>query len=410
MKLKPVDLIHVELEWQGTNLPVGRIAVDRWQIYFEYDSSFIDQGLELSPFKLPLRSGVFEGEQKIFDGLFGLFNDSLPDGWGKLLLDRAVTEKGIPYQSLSPLDRLAHVGHHGMGALIYKPNYHDTNKPSDQLSLDQLHTEMKEVLAGDAPEVVEKLLALNGSSAGARPKVLVGYEEKNHLLINGQQKLPGGFEHWMVKFASSSDQSDIGNIEYAYALMAKNAGIEMPETKLFEGQYNRSYFGVKRFDRKGNARVHTHTASGLLHANHQIPSLDYENLMRSAIALCKDIREAEKVFRLAAFNVLAHNRDDHSKNFSFIMREDGRWGFAPAYDLTFSYGPNREHSALVMGEGRNPGTKQLFQLAEKFQLNKADTILSEVRQSIAQWPAFATAAQVPKRSMALIHGVMKQLD
>ena len=402
MKLNPIDVLKVSIHLDNEMCSVGRLAMYRGQIFFEYDAEFLNRRIEISPYKLPLQSGAISSEDHVFEGLFGVFNDSLPDGWGRLLLDRAVQAKGIPHQKLTPLDRLAHVGHHAMGALEYSPDYSELSESDELLNLSALEQEVNKVIEGEPTAILHELLELGGSSAGARPKILVGLNPNTGNLIHGVMDLPQSYEHWMVKFPSSLDQKDIANIEYAYSLMAKEAGIEMPETKLFEGEKGKSYFGVKRFDRIGNQRLHMHTAAGLFHADHRIPSLDYENLLRGTMALTKDMSEVEKVYRLAVFNVFAHNRDDHSKNFSFLMDGKGVWSFAPAYDLTFSYGPGREHSSMVMGEGRSPGTKELIKLGEKFQLKKSKMIIEEVREAVARWGEFATGAEVSNQSLEII--------
>ena len=176
----------------------------------------------MSPIKLPLQQGVQRSSDRIFDGLFGLFNDSLPDGWGKLLLDRAVVAQGVPYQSLTPLDRLAHVGAWGMGSLIYEPDHGDQQQVDELLNLDTLNTKVQEVLKGEETVEVDRLLQLGGSSAGARPKVLVGYNSDTSEIINGQQVLPTEYEHWIIKFKSIVDPPDVGRLEYAYAQMGKS--------------------------------------------------------------------------------------------------------------------------------------------------------------------------------------------
>lgn len=401
MKYTPVDLINVRLLLEDENVPVGRLAMRQGQIWFEYSRDFLDHGLEISPFTLQLRPNAISGKESPFEGLFGVFNDSLPDGWGRLLLDRAVQAHGLAHQSLTPLDRLSHVGTHGMGALVYEPDYTDSPFSEEDLNLDALADETRRVLEGEADDVLEELYALGGSSAGARPKIVAGYNAKTGTVLHGQQQLPEGYEHWMIKFNSSNDPEDIAAIEYAYALMAKDAGVELPEVRLFETKSGR-YFGTKRFDRKGNQRLHMHTASGLLHADHRIPSLDYENLLRATVSLCRDIQQTQKLFRLTVFNVFAHNRDDHAKNFSFLMDKSKVWTVAPAYDLTFSYGVGREHSMMVMGEGKAPGTEHLLRLAEKFGLKNPQQIIDEVRTTVQSWEKFADIANVGKKSRDII--------
>ncbi|PLX05208.1 MAG: type II toxin-antitoxin system HipA family toxin, partial [Marinilabiliales bacterium] len=316
---RPIDILNVYYQSETSRTIVGRLAYKNGQIWFEYDANFLATGLELSPIKLPLQRGVISGKDSPFEGLFGLFNDSLPDGWGRLLLDRYMVSLGIDHVSLSPLDRLAYVGNNGMGALCYEPDYSEVHIKNSDLDLNKLNNEVNKVIEGESTETLEELYNLGGSSAGARPKVLIGYNPKTNRIIHGQQELPEGFEHWMVKFASSLAQKDIGRIEYAYSIMAKQAGIEMPETKLFQGEGQNQWFGIKRFDRKESNRIHMHSASGLLHADHRYPSLDYDGLFRCALILNQDIQEVTKLFRLATFNIFAHNRDDHSKNFSFLM-------------------------------------------------------------------------------------------
>ena len=406
MKLNTTKLIQVGFHHFEEDVPLGRLLLHEGQILFEYDAAFLKKNLNVSPFHLPLKTGVQIGKTDLFDGLPGMFNDSLPDGWGKLLLDRSLLAKGIPPQQLNPLDRLAFVGKSGMGALTYKPEL-DKKIENEILDLDRLAHESVVILKGETSEILHQLVAMGGSSAGARPKVLVGYHPKQNQIISGQQQIPPEYEHWLVKFPSSLDLPDIALIELAYAKMAKAAGVEMSTSTVLQGASGENYFATQRFDRFRNKRIHVHTACGLLNADHRYPSLDYEKLMRATLSLSKDMREVEKVFRLAVFNVFAHNRDDHSKNFSFIMDDEGNWKFAPAYDLTFSYGPGGEHSSMVMGEGRNPGTIHLLKLAEKFQMNNAQKIIDEVKEAVHQWPKIAQSLNVGNESLKTIQ---KQIE
>jgi len=218
--------------------------------------------------------------------------------------------------------------------------------------------------------------------------------------------LQPGFAHWMIKFPSSQDARDVGAIEYAYSLMAKDAGVEMPETHLFRTKKNK-YFGTKRFDREGDARIHMHSLCGMIHADHRSPSLDYDMVLRVTQALTRDIQDAERAYALACFNVLAHNRDDHVKNFSFRLNARNQWTFAPAYDLVFSYGPGGEQSMLVMGEGRNPGTAQLQSLGKQHGIKNAPEILAKVSAAVANWPSYAEQADAPRKSTKQIAGKIK---
>ncbi len=401
MKYVPTTLLTVYLDGRNRQ-KVGRLATQDRRILFEYDPAFLSGGLLLSPFQLPARAGTVIGDPAIFDGLFGVFNDSLPDGWGRLLLDRTVESLGIPRVSLTPLDRLAYVGQHGMGALSYEPDYSKTDVEAVPLKLDQLATEAATVLAGDQGAIVEKLLKLNGASAGARPKIVAQVSADKKKIVHGLAALPKGFAHWMIKFPSQLDEADVGPIEYAYSQMARAAGVEIPETHIF-GANKKRYFGIKRFDRDGDRRIHMHSLSGLLHSDHRTPALDYDAFLKATQVLTKDVSQVERAYRLACFNVLAHNRDDHAKNFSYLLDDaSGQWALSPAYDLIFSAGPNGEQSMMVMGEGRNPGIDQLRALGKKHSIKKAEDIIDEVRSAIARWKDFADAAKVTKKSAAMI--------
>jgi serine/threonine-protein kinase HipA len=406
MAYSPTELLTVYLDARNQRRKVGRLAFKDRQVLFEYDASFVVSDIEISPIKLPLRPGIFIVDTTIFDGLFGVFNDSLPDGWGRLLLDRTVEKYGIHRGQLNPLDRLAYVGRHGMGALSYEPDLGLENTDDAPLALDKLAEESASVLAGENEEVFEELLQLNGSSSGARPKIVAQVSTDKKRIIHGQQELQPGFAHWMIKFPSSQDARDMGAIEYAYSLMAKDAGVEMPETHLFCTKRNK-YFGTKRFDRDGDARIHMHSLGGLIHADHRSPSLDYDMVLRVALALTRNIQDAEKAYALACFNVLAHNRDDHVKNFSFLLNARNEWIFAPAYDLVFSYGPGGEQSMLVMGEGRNPGTAQLQSLGKQHGIKNAPEILTKVKRAVANWPLYAEQADVSRKSTKEIVGKIK---
>ncbi len=394
MKFDPVKVVHVYYKPMDDKIFVGRLALNNRKLFFEYDASFIETGLNLSPFKLPLKPGVIVADDFTFDGLFGLFNDSLPDGWGRLLLDRALTKQKINPGSLSLLDRLSFVGSHGMGALIYEPEAeHTRNIPHE--SLDEIAKEITEFQEHDSDKYVEDLLYLGGSSAGARPKVLMHLDD----------------EHWLIKFPSYLDPKDIGQVEYAYHLMAQDAGLDLPKAKLFPARKGLGFFASKRFDKTDNSRVHMHTVSGLLHADHRAPSLDYEMIMKATMHLTKEMKECEKQYRSCVFNVLSHNRDDHSKNFSFLMDSKGVWRVSPSYDLTFSSGPSGEHCSMVMGVGKDPGIEQLLELAKISNIKKSDalTIIDGVRSSVSKWSSFAKEGGVGVSTSKLIDSAITKI-
>lgn len=404
MAFRNLNTLNVKYCHGDTIMPMGQLVYKDRKIFFEYASGFLASGFELSPFKLPLKPGILVCEDRIFEGLFGVFNDSLPDGWGRLLLDRKLMNLGINPGELTPLDRLGYVGSKGMGALIYQPEI-DMYLPAKPLQdLDVIAVECLSLQEKDTAQFVDDLLLMNGSSAGARPKILVSFIHDKNTLQLTQNDLHANHNDWIIKFGSSIDPKDIGPIEYAYHLMAVAAELDVPEARLFESKTGYGYFGVKRFDRQGATFLHTHTASGLLHADYRIPSLDYETLMRATLWLTKNVYECEKQFRNAVFNVLAHNRDDHAKNFSFLLDENAVWHVSPAYDLTYSPGLAGEHCTLVMGEGKNPGIAHLLQLAQVVSIEqaKALSIIEQVKAAVLRWNHFAKMAHVSDRSRRMI--------
>lgn len=393
-----INELKVGIDFGKNTIPVGRLATRDNRIYFEYDEGFLKTGLELSPFKLPLSPGLQVFNYQPFEGLPGVFNDSLPDGWGRLLFDRFIRSIQMLPEEFSPLDRLAYVGNSGLGALVYEPDYSLKEKDKHELDLDLLSQHTHEILEGEADEVLEELINLNGSSAGARPKALIGLDQRRSHIISGSSDLESDQEYWLVKFGNSRDGSDAGAIEYVYAIMAKEAGVEMMPVHLFEAKTGSGYFATQRFDRNGSERYHMHTASGLLHSDFRSPSLDYEDLTNLTSVLTKDVREVEKMVRLAVFNVLSHNRDDHGKNFSFLMDEKGEWKLSPAYDLTFSSGPRGHQSTMVMGEGQSPSISHLLKLGEEGGLSQANVseIIEQTQNALSHWERLAREYGVSK--------------
>ena len=321
---------------------VGTLALMKNNIVaFEYDSNWITNGFSISPYSLPLKKQVFIPRIDPFDGLYGVFSDSLPDGWGRLLVDRILNSQNINPREISQIDRLAIVGETGMGALSYKPEYNLLEDKDYQEDYDNLALSCKKILNTEHSADLDNLFRLGGSSGGARPKILTKIDN----------------EDWIIKFPS----------------------------KISSG-----YFGIKRFDRKklstGTIRkLHMISVSGLLETSHRIPNLDYNDLMQLTLNLTKNFEEVEKLFRLMCFNVFSHNRDDHSKNFSFIYNEDlNKWELSPAYDLTYSYSINGEHATTINGNGINPGLNDILKVAEKIGLDKkkAEKIAIEIRETV----------------------------
>ena len=350
------------------NQEVGRLAQTKDNLCaFEYDAKWLLNGFSISPFKLPLEKKVFIADKEPFNGNFGVFDDSLPNGWGRLLIDRMLVKKRIDPSKLSIIERLAIVGKSGMGALEYYPENTLFNEKF-KYDLDELAKECEKILKEEPTSKLEELVSFGGSSGGARPKVLIRHNNAD----------------WIVKFRSSNDPTDIGNIEYKYSEIARLAGIDMPETKLFDGKF----FGVKRFDRKPSTKsfseekIHMLSICGLLNASHRIPCLDYVDILKATYLLSRDYREVEKLFRLMCFNIIGKNRDDHSKNFSFLY-DNGKWKLSPAYDLVPSAGIMEEHATMVAGNGKDPGLNDALKVASEIGIKstKARQIYSEVQKA-----------------------------
>lgn len=404
--MEHIEKLIVSIQLNEEEIEVGELVSDAKNIYFKYYTDFIKRGLEISPIKLKLNNIINKADPTPFEGLYGVFADSLPDGWGKLLLDRALAARGIAVDDISVLDRLAYVGSNGMGALTYKPEIKEEGQAEFEVKLDEIAKATNQIIAGVATNVLDELFKLGGSSGGARPKILVGYNPITQHLIGTDKTLPNDYEHWLIKFPSSSDRPDIANIEYAYYKMALDAGIEMSESKLFKGLSGQVYFGTKRFDRNGNKRLHLHSAAGIMHDNFRLSNIDYGDLMDCAFRLEKDVRAYEKILRLATFNVFAHNRDDHSKNFAFLMDATGTWKVAPAYDLTFSTSGHGMHSTTVARESKNPTKKHLMELGDYFKIKNANKIIDEVQAVVFNWKMYADQCGVSTESKNRIEKVI----
>jgi serine/threonine-protein kinase HipA len=315
---------------------------------------------------------VFLPSKNHFDGLFGVFAESLPDAWGRLLLDRVLQKNGKRLDEITILDRLAIVGSSGMGALCYQPEY-EMESERASLDFDTLAMECKKVLESEYVEELDTLYKLGGTSGGARPKAM--------MAIDGVE--------WIVKFPAHGEGRDVGKREYEYSLCAKECGISMTNTRLFPSKLCEGYFGIERFDRiktpDGTESVHMATVAALLELDFEQPSLDYHDLMKLTKILTKgNKKDLETMYRLACFNVFAHNRDDHSKNFSFLYDEKNGWSLSPAYDLTYSNTYYGEHTTSVDGNGKNPGEKELQNVGIKAGISKKKCvdILEEIQEKI----------------------------
>jgi serine/threonine-protein kinase HipA len=346
---------------------VGRLAETEDKVLaFEYDTDWLRDGFSISPFHLPLEKKVFFAKQKPFGGIFGIFQDSLPGGWGMILFNRMLKNNNIDPSTVSALDRLAIVGTNGVGALEYKPVESLTDAESNS-DLDDLAKEIENIINdNEYGKLLEELFASGGSSGGVRPKV--------YRKIDGIE--------WLIKFRAGHDPKNIGRIEFDYMEAAKAAGLIVPETRLF----NDKYFGTARFDRKSNGeKVFIISASGLLEISHEALILDYNDLMKATFDLTRDMREVEKMFRLMCFNAFAHNRDDHARNFSFLY-DDVKWQVSPAYDLVYNsgIGITQEHATMIDGEGKNPTEANILSAANKASIpqRRAGEIMDEVKTAV----------------------------
>ena len=327
---------------------------------FQYSDTWLRNGFSISPLSLPLNNNVFVPPEKCrerFGGLFGIFADSLPDSWGQLLLDRHLEAMGIGRGDIGTLDRLAYVGKSGMGALEYYPAKEtDFYVDAAGLNYDQIAGECEKILSSKTSDQLDMLYRLGGSSGGTRPKIL--------LAENGRE--------WIVKFPAGRDPVNSGKREYDYSLCAKDCGINMTETALVHSAVCGGYFKTERFDRRKGEKIFSVTFAGLLETDFRAPSCDYGTYMKLIRMLTKDNTEdTEQMYRLMCFNILAHNRDDHAKNFSFLNTPDQGWRLAPAYDLTYSDTYWGEQTTSVGGKGKDISARDLIKTGRNAGLHKS---------------------------------------
>ena len=361
-----MNRLRVHYNGWGEHWPLGTLAEFQGGTYFEYSSEALTAGIEFSPMHWPLKRGAHRAPRDPFNGLPGLIADSLPDGWGMLLMDRAFRKTGREPSTLSPLDRLAFIGNRGMGALTFEP---DTGEPltAHDVSLLNLAKQVERVMRGASAAVLRELLYLGGSPQGARPKALVNFNPKTgHLSAGGDT--PIGSKPWLVKFPATGEHAEAAAVEEWYARLARACGIDMPPSRYFKLDRNHAAFGVQRFDRmqgkQGSERALLHTLAGAMHADFRLPSLDAMDFLRFTHLMTHSMHEVRRAFERCAFNLLFHNRDDHAKNFSYRLGHDRRWALSPAYDLTFSTGMRGHHQMAYAGEALEPGWEHLLKVAK----------------------------------------------
>lgn len=367
--MKKLNVIY--LGW-GERYELGALADDGKNLLFEYSLEAVQRGLELSPFKMPLSSKSYGNFPEHQFRLPGLVCDALPDGWGMLLMDRLFRKRGRDPAQISPLDRLAFIGDRAMGALVFEPADRAALAPHD-VQLLNLAQNVRRVLVDESEILLRELALMGGSPHGARPKVLVNFDRKNNRMSNSEE---GAGIPMLVKFPAQHEHREVCAVEAVYNRIASAAGIQVPVTEYFDLDKELSAIGIERFDRFEGMRIPMHTAAGAAHVDFRVPQLDYTALLRLTQFMTRDVREVLKAFERCVFNVIFNNRDDHSKNFSFLMGKDGRWRISPAYDLVFSEGPNGEHQMDICGEARAPTRKHLMLLANKTGITEGDAAKS----------------------------------
>ncbi|MCY1291663.1 hypothetical protein D9M70_408610 [compost metagenome] len=392
--MKTINTVEVLL----AGIPVGELVASRQGIYFAYHPQWLAQGFNLSPLNMDFTTQPQKAADPVlFAGLPGALADSLPDGWGMLLMDRYFLAKhGKDRRDISPLDRLAYMADRGMGALEYRPVLeHTTDK--GEFDLAQLYQESQAVYEGETSSILDALRLAGGSPAGARPKVVVALSPDRRQCSTSFQQLPTGYQHWLEKFRAPTEHRDTGAIEYAYALMAERAGVKMAASNLLtvnSSTGTERFFAAQRFDRHGNSKIHMVTASGILYADYRAPSLDYSDLLKTTNAVTNHAAEVERMARLMVFNALTHNHDDHAKNFAFL-HDQGRWVLAPAYDLT--YAPVRgyadEHTTSFNGAGLAT-RKKLKQVCAPFRYLNPDLYVEQTLDALSGWPSLCGELEI----------------
>ena len=399
---------------------VGQVAIEDGQpcAAFEYDRAFLRSGIEVSPLSMPLSGQVYRFAslpQESFHGLPGMLADSLPDRFGNALIDAWLVQQGRTPGSLNPVERLCYTGTRGMGALEYRPVLGPVPDARELIEFDALVELATRVLSqreglhvGAGEGAMRQVLQVGTSAGGARAKAVVAFNETTGEVRSGQVEAGDGFEHWLVKFdgvRGNRDHEDedaprYTRIEYAYFLMARAAGLQMSECRLFE-EGPRAHFMTRRFDRVGTEKLHMQTLAALAHADFNAPgAFSYERAAQVVRMLGLGQEELEQLYLRMAFNILAHNNDDHVKNISFLMDKQGRWSLAPAYDVTYAYKPaglwTGSHQMTVNGKRDGFGSDDLLAAARAMDIRagQARELLQLVRHAVARWPEFATAAGV----------------
>jgi serine/threonine-protein kinase HipA len=410
----PVSVVEVRI-WGKA---VGAVALDPGLGYyaFEYQPSFLRSGLELAPLTMPVADAhepfVFADlPEHTYRRLPGLLADALPDDFGNALIEAWMAREGVSKTEITSLDRLAYMGKRGLGALEFKPARGPRpTRSTTAIALSTLVESARRAVHGEvdtdahAEAALAQIIQVGTSAGGARAKAVVAWNPLTDEIRAGHFDVQEGFEHWMLKFDGVGRDErlgvsqDYGRIEYAYHVMARAAGIAMSPCRLLE-ENGRAHFMTKRFDRDGNRKHHLQTLCGLAHLDYrQKAAHDVSQLLVTIERLGLGYTALEDAFRRVAFNVMAANCDDHTKNVSFLLREGGAWELAPAYDVTYAYNPNGEwtyqHLMSVNGTFAEIGRDDLLRVADRFAIGTAARVLQQVRDAVASWPDVARQARV----------------
>jgi serine/threonine-protein kinase HipA len=409
---------------------VGAVAWDQatGSAVFEYDPEFKRLGWDLSPLKMPIASGqnlfsfpeLKKERNSLYDtfkGLPGLLADALPDKYGNQLINIWLAQQGRPQDSMNPIEMLCFIGKRGMGALEFEPAVLPENKRSFSIEVDSLVETAKKLLhqresfstnlEKDQQQAVMEILKVGTSAGGARPKAVIAWNEKTGEVKSGQTKVPKGFEHWLIKLDGVSEvqlgsSHGYGKVEMAYYHMAKACGIYMMPSRLLE-ENGRSHFMTQRFDREeGGIKHHIQSFCALKHFDYNlVNSFSYEQLFQCMRELRLTYADAEQMFRRMVFNVIARNCDDHTKNFSFMLKQDGKWSLAPAYDLCHAYRPGSEwvsqHALSINGKRKDILKSDLETIGASIRCKDASDIIEEINQTVNRWKEFADEVQVEPR-------------
>ncbi|MCP3945012.1 MAG: type II toxin-antitoxin system HipA family toxin [Desulfobacteraceae bacterium] len=414
---------------------VGYIAWDNDKGYssFEYEPKFLKSGLDFTPFYMNLdeaRRGdiIFtfpENRNKTFLGLPGVLADALPDKFGNRVINTWLARNGRKSESFTPIERLCYIGTRGMGALEFFPQYHPTrfNKPTS-IKIQELVSLAQDIMdernqldtnlgtnGNEKTEAMMDILKVGISAGGARPKAVIAMNGTGSIL-SGQGSIPEGYDHWLLKFDGVTDQElgepkGYGRIEFAYYLMAKDAGIDIKESQLLE-EGGRAHFMTKRFDRNGNEKIHMLSFCGMAHYDfNKAGEYSYEQLF-SVMRELKDIgmQDITQQYRRILFNVIARNQDDHTKNISFLMTQDGIWKLSPAYDVTYSYNPDglwtNVHQMSLCDKRDNFTAQDLLDLGSFAGISNAEQIIDEILETVKSWPEYAKLSGVEESQINAI--------